>query len=184
MDFQKKSEELLNEKLKSKNMRKHCYAVEAIMRKLAERFGEDSDIWGITGLVHDLDYEETEADLSRHSLVSAKWLEDLGFPPEVVKAVRVHNEMHGFPLESRLERALTFADAISGLVIASALVLPSKKINDLKVKSVIKRFKEKDFARGVNREEVLRCEQEGLFFEEFVELSVGALQGISDKLEL
>lgn len=175
---------LLREKLPSINLQRHCFAVEAIMRALARYYGESDSLWGLAGLMHDVDYEETKKDLGRHSLLAAEWLEERGFSLEVVKAVKVHNEMHGIPLETRMERALTFADGISGLIVAAALITPSKKIVDLKVKSVLKRFKEKDFARGVNREEIMRCETEGLSLAQFTELSVLALQGIAQEIGL
>lgn len=183
-DFRKKAIDLLGQKLKNKNLRKHCLAVEAIMRSLADYFQEDKNLWGLAGLLHDVDYEATQKDLSLHSLLAAQWLEELDFPREVVRAVKVHNEEHGSPAETKMERCLIFADAISGLVIAAALVLPSKKLADLKPESVLKRFREKDFARGVSREEILRCEKEGISLEEFAKISVEALQGIADELEL
>lgn len=183
-EFKRRAEGLLSERLKNENLKKHCYAVMAIMEELALHYGEDHELWGLTGLVHDADYEETKMNLSQHSLVSALWLKELGFPDEVVRAVKVHNEMHGLPLETRLEKALTFADAMAGLVVAAVLVLPSKKASDLKPESVLKRLKEKDFARGVNREEIMRCEEEDIPIEKFSGLSVRAIQRINDKLGL
>lgn len=175
---------LLREKLSSANLQKHCFAVEAIMQELARHYGEDIELWGLAGLTHDVDYEEVKEDLSRHSLLGAQWLSELGFPEEVVKAVRVHNEAHGELAQTRMEHALIFADAISGLIISAALVVPTKKLADLKTESVLKRFKQKDFAKGVHREEILRCEQHGLPLEDFAELSVKALQGIAGALGL
>lgn len=174
----------LNEKLKNINLQRHCFAVEAIMRGLAKHYGESEEIWGLTGLIHDIDYELTENESHRHGLVGAEWLQERGYPPEVVRAVKVHNWVHGLPLETRMERALVFADAMSGLIVAAALVTPSKKLTDLEADSVLKRFRQGAFARRVNREEILRCEAEGLPLPEFAELSIRALQGIADKLGL
>lgn len=174
----------LQEKLLSPNLRRHCFAVEAIMRELARHYGEDAELWGLAGLMHDVDYEEVKEDLSRHSLLGAQWLEDLGFPPEAVKAVRVHNEAHGELAQTRMENALIFADAVSGLVVSAALVVPTKKLADLKPESVMKRFSQKDFAKGVSREEIMRCERHGLPLSQCVELSVNALRGIAGTLGL
>lgn len=174
----------LKEKLPSVNLQRHCLAVEAIMQELARHFGENAELWGLAGLMHDVDYETVQEDLARHSLVGAQWLEEWGFPAEVVKAVRVHNEAHGELAHTRMEHALIFADAISGLVVSAALVVPSKKLADLKAESVLKRFRQKDFARGVNREEILRCETQGISLEEFVQLSLKALRGIAPDLSL
>lgn len=176
--------EFLEQKLPNINLRRHCFAVEAIMRELALHYGEDVETWGLAGLTHDVDYEEIKEDLSRHSLLGAQWLEKLGFPEEVVQAVRVHNEAHGELAQTRMEHALIFADAMSGLVVSAALVVPTKKLADLKAESVLKRFKQKDFAKGVHRDEILRCEQHGLALEEFATLSVGALQKIAPDIGL
>ncbi|MBI2573912.1 MAG: HDIG domain-containing protein [Candidatus Wildermuthbacteria bacterium] len=174
----------LKEKLPSLNLQRHCFAVEAIMRELARHYGEDAELWGLAGLMHDVDYEEVKEDLARHSLIGSQWLAKWGFPGEVVKAVRVHNEAHGELAQTRMEHALIFADAISGLIVSAALVVPSKKLADLKIESVLKRFKQKDFAKGVHREEILRCEKEGLSLEEFAGLSIKALQGVAPDLGL
>lgn len=182
--LRQKGLEFLEQKLPNINLRRHCFAVEAIMRELAKHYGEDVETWGLAGLTHDIDYEEVKEDLSRHSLLGSQWLAELGFPEEVVQAVRVHNEAHGELAQTRMEHALIFADAISGLVVSAALVVPTKKLADLKVESVLKRFAQKDFAKGVHREEILRCEQHGLALEEFAKLSVEALRGIARDLGL
>lgn len=183
-NLREESVSFLKEKLKNVNLQKHCFAVEAVMYELAKHYKEDEKIWRLTGLLHDIDYGETMDDPRRHSLVGAEWLEERGYSQEIVKAVKVHNEIHGFPLETRLERALTFADAIAGLIVAAVLVTPSKKLADLETESVLKRFKQGAFARGVSREEIMRCEAEGIPLPEFTALSIKALQGISDELGL
>ncbi len=154
------------------------------MRGLARHFHEGEETWGLAGLLHDVDYEVTKEHLGEHSLLAATWLEERGFPPAVVRAVKVHNDAHGLPLESQLERCLICADAISGLIVAAALVLPSRKLADLAPERVIRRFREKDFARGVNRDEILRCVAEGLPLEAFIAISLDALRGIAPSLSL
>lgn len=184
MEYREEAIKLLNEKLKNKNLQKHCLAVEAIMGALANHYGQPEENWRLAGLLHDVDYEETQKDLGQHSLLAAKWLKELNFPAEVVKAVRVHNHHHGIPADNLMERALIFGDAVSGLIVASALVLPSKKIADLKTENVIKRFREKSFARGVDREEIILCEKDNLSLEQLVDLSIGALRAISSDIGL
>jgi len=176
---------LLKKNISNKNLIKHCLAVEAIMRALARHFGEDEEKWGITGLLHDIDYEKVKGDASQHSLVGAKMLEDLGFDKEICQAVRVHNEAHHIPPKTLLEKSLFVADPLSGLIVAATLVLPSKKINDLKIENILKRFKEKAFARGANREIIKKCKDYlNLDLNEFIEIGMKAMQKISKDLEL
>ena len=176
-------QELLARNL-SLNMQRHCYAVAAIMEGLAKHYNEDPEPWYLAGMLHDIDYEHTAKDLSQHSKLAAQWLEEGACPAEIVRAVLVHNEGHGLATETRMERALIFADALSGLVVASALVLPDKKIAELKTKSVLKKFKQKDFAAGVHREEILLCEKDGLNLEQFVEIAIASMNNHSEKIGL
>ncbi len=190
---------LLKENLFNQNLIKHSLAVEAIMRALARHFDEgeedksssspfaitreDEEKWGLTGLLHDIDYEKVKDDLSRHSLVGAKILEDLGIDKDICQAVKVHNEAHGIPPQTLIEKALFVADPLTGLIVAAALVLPSKKLNDLTPENVLNRFKEKAFARGANREIIKKCEELlGLKLEEFVKIGLLAMQKISQEL--
>lgn len=174
---------LVTEKVKNDKLVKHMLAAEAIMRALARRFGEDEDLWGLVGLLHDIDYELTKDDFSMHGLKSAEMLKDY-LPEEALDAIRAHNEMTGYKCESKLAYALKAADQISGLIIATALVMPSKKLAEVKVKSVKRKFKQKDFARRVRRDKIMLCEKIGLSLDEFIEISLKALQEISDKLGL
>lgn len=177
--------ELLKENLSNQNLIKHCLAVEAIMRALAQYFGEDEEKWGLTGLLHDIDYEKVKDDLSQHSLVGAKMLGDLGIDKEICQAVKVHNEAHGIPPETLLEKALFITDPLTGLIVAATLVLPSKKIADLAPENVLNRFKEKAFARGANREIIKKSEELlNLKLEEFVKIGLEAMQRISQELRL
>ncbi|NLO89394.1 MAG: HDIG domain-containing protein [Clostridia bacterium] len=175
---------ILKKNLKNKNLRKHCLAAEAIMRKLAERFGEDEELWGLAGLLHDIDYEETRDDSQRHSLVGGEMLAELGFPEELVHAVKAHNYMHGIERESLLDKALYAVDPLTGLIVAAALISPEKKLSAIDTDFVLNRFKEKSFARGANREQIKACSQLGLELREFVEIGLEAMQEISEDLEL
>ena len=176
---------LLKENLQNQNLIKHCLAVEAIMRALACHLNQDEEKWGLTGLLHDIDYEKVKNNMSQHSLVGAKMLEELGLSKDICQAVKVHNEAHGIPPKTLLEKALFVTDPLTGLIVAATLVLPSKKITDLKPENVLNRFKEKSFARGANREIIKKSEELlNLSLEEFVQIGLEAMQGISNELEL
>lgn len=176
---------LLKENLSNQNLIKHSLALEAIMRSLARHFSEDEEKWGLAGLLHDIDYEKVKDNLSEHSLVGAKMLEEAGLEEDICKAVKVHNEAHGIPPETLFEKALFVTDPLTGLIVASALVLPSKRISDLSSENILKRFKEKSFAKGANREIIKKCEELlGLKLEEFVSIGLEAMQGISEELGL
>ncbi len=179
---------LLKTYLRSDKMVKHCIAVEAIMRALARRLGEDEELWGLTGLLHDIDYEVVGKDLSRHGLVGAKEILKGKLPPHALEAIAAHNELTGVkpstPEAEKLLHALRASDHMSGLIIATALVMPSKKLNEVKVKSIKRKFKSKDFARGVNRDRVREVEELGLSLNEFMELSLNALKNVASDLGL
>lgn len=176
---------LLRENVKNQNLVKHCLAVGEAMRQLADFFGENAEQWTVCGLLHDIDYEETKDDPSFHSAAGSKILKDLGLPQDVCQAVLTHNEAHGLQPGSLMAKALYCADPLTGLIVAAVLVLPSKKIADLTVENVLNRFKEKSFARSVNREIISQCQEYlGLNLEKFVEIVLGAMQRISNELEL
>ena len=178
--------DLLHEHLKSDNLRKHCYATEAVMRRLAQQKGEDEELWGLTGLLHDLDLEITDADMSVHGDTAARILEENGAPGEMVEAVRMHNT-EGLGLGERgtfMQHALAAPETLTGLIIAAALVRPDKQLAGVKVSSLRKRMKEKAFARGARREVILECEPAGFDLDEFLGLALEAMQGIPDQLGL
>jgi len=176
---------LLEENLFNKNLIKHCLAVEAIMRALAQKFEKDNEQWGLAGLLHDIDYEKTKDIPEKHSLIGAEMLENMGLNEEICEAVKTHNEMHGIAPQSLMAKALFAADPLSGLIVASTLVLPSKKIQDLTVKNILTRFNEKSFARGANREIIGKCQELlGLSLEEFINIALKAMQEINSDLEL
>ncbi|NLE21556.1 MAG: HDIG domain-containing protein [Actinobacteria bacterium] len=168
----------------NENLRRHMLATEAIMRALATRLGEDADAWGLAGLGHDLDAEETEGDVSRHGREAAETLAGLGLPEEVVHAVAAHNHDTGVAATAPIDVALIAADQLSGLITAAALVRPDKDLAGVKVKSVRKRYREGAFARGVDRGSIARCEDLGLGLDEFFGLGLEAMQGIAGELGL
>lgn len=175
----------LKENIQTQNLIKHSLAVGAIMRALAEKFGEDPEKWEICGFLHDIDYEKTKNNPEEHSLIGAKMLQEKGLDAEIVEAVKTHNEAHGIEPQSLMAKALYVCDPLSGLIVAATLVLPSKKLKDLTVQNVLNRFKEKAFARGANREIIKKCQDYlNLSLEEFVEIALKAMQEISEELEL
>ena len=176
---------LLSERLKNKNLFKHCLAVEACLRRLARRLGENEDIWGLAGLLHDLDVEITQADLSIHGQKTVEILTTRGLDPEIINAIAVHNEQSaGRRRQTVFEHALAAGETITGLIIATTLVYPDKRLSSVKPKSVVKRMKEKAFAASVNRDIIRECEQIGIPLPEFAEICVQAMQGISSDLGL
>jgi len=175
--------ESIRANIQDKNMRKHMLATEAIMRALAKRFGEDEHEWGLTGLLHDIDVELVEDEPDSHSKLGADIARELGANEAMAHAILCHNEAHGISRETKLDKALFCADPLSGLITAAALVRPDK-LSGLSTRSVIKRFHEKRFAAGVNREQVAKCQGIGLELEEFVVLGIEAMKGIAPELEL
>jgi putative nucleotidyltransferase with HDIG domain len=169
--------------VQDKNMIRHMLATEAIMRALAKKLGEDEGEWGITGLIHDIDIELVEGDMSSHSKLGADIAQELGASETMVHAILCHNEAHGIPRETKLDKALFCADPLSGLITAAALVRPDK-LSGLTTKSVMKRFREKSFAAGVNREQVAQCQEIGLDLEDFIGLGIEAMKGIASELLL
>lgn len=177
--------ELMERHLDAPNMRKHSLASEAIMRRLADRLGEDPERWGLAGLLHDLDYNETREAMDRHTLLTADILAEKGFDPEIIDAIKRHNaENLGLERTTNFHLLLTAAETITGLIVAAALVNPDKKISSVKTKSVKKRMKAKEFARSVNRDHIRLCEEAGIPLDEFIELSLAAMTDISDELEM
>ena len=177
--------ELFDRHVKAENLRKHCLATEAVMRALALHLGEPVELWGIAGLLHDLDFEETAHQPEVHGLKTAAILGETDLPADVIAAIKAHNaEGLGVPRKTKLDFALTCAESITGLVVATALVYPDKRLGSVKPKSILKRMKEKDFARGVDRSSVRLCEEIKVPLADFAALSLQAMQGISAQLGL
>jgi putative nucleotidyltransferase with HDIG domain len=168
----------------NKNTIKHMLATEAIMRALARRFGEDEEEWGLTGLLHDIDMELTEGDMSTHSRLGADLARELGASETMAHAILCHNQAHGIPVETRLDKALCCADPLTGLIVAVALVRPDKKLAGVEVKSVRKKFKEKSFAAGANREQIAQCAELGIELDDFLAMGLAAMKGIAPSLGL
>ena len=182
--LREKALESIKANVENQNMIKHMLATEAIMRALARHLGEDEEEWGLTGLLHDIDAELTEEDMSTHSKLGADLARELGASETMAHAILCHNEAHGIPQETKLDKALFCADPLTGLITAAALVRPDKKLAGLEAKSVRKKFKEKSFAAGVNREQISQCSEIGLELDEFIELGLQAMQEIATDLGL
>jgi putative nucleotidyltransferase with HDIG domain len=175
---------LVREHIEQPNLVSHCVATEAIMGALAERLGVDADErarWELAGLLHDLDYSETADDPERHGHVTAELLEGR-VAPDIVHAILAHAEKA--PCESDMDRALYAADPTTGFIVAAALVRPEKRLDAVEVRSLKKRWKEKAFARGASREQMATCSELGLERDEFLTISLEAMQGRAAELGL
>ena len=181
-----KAFELIQQYVKNENMIKHCLASEAVLRALAKELGEDEDKWGLAGLLHDIDVEITDADLNIHTREAVKILKDQGVDDEIVEAVKLHNEIAhaGEKRSTVFQHALAAGETITGLIIATALVYPDKKLASVKVKSITKRMKEKAFARSVNRDIIREYEKIDMDINRFAGIALNAMQGISHQLGL
>ncbi len=168
----------------NEHLRRHMLATEAVMRGLAERLGHDPAIWGLAGLAHDLDAEETAGDPARHGARAAERLTELGLPSELVHAVAAHNPETGTTADDPIDVALIAADQTTGLITAATLVRPDRSLAQVKLSSVRKRMREGAFARGVDRASILRCAELGLELDEFLAIALAAMQGIAAELGL
>lgn len=174
--------QLAKSRFTNKNLFKHVLAVEAVMRGLAAHFGEDEDKWGLAGLLHDLDYEETQKDPDRHTLVTEELLAPYEIDAEIIEAIKAHNEKA--PREKLICKAIYAADPVTGLIVAAALMHPEKKLKALDVPFILRRFKEKRFAAGANREQIRSCEDMGLTLEQFLDIALRSMQNIDGELGL
>ena len=174
---------LMHEQVESESLRRHMYSVEAACRAYARRFGEDEDTYGLAGLLHDFDYEKHPDE---HPLVGARILRERGWPEEVVHAIEAHYEARtGVAPASRLDRTLRACDEITGLITAAALVRPSRSLADLEAKSVLKKMKDRQFAAGVDREDVRRAAEElGVEMAEHVQFVIEAMRAVAPQLGL
>jgi len=182
-----KAFELFDEHVKDDILRKHCLASAAVMKELAEELGKDEEVWELTGLLHDLDFDRVK-DPERHGLETAEILREAGVNPQVIDAILAHNAEglapHGVKRVTDIDHALTAAESITGLVVATALVHPDRKLASVKPSSVVKRMKKKDFARKVSRENIGLIKSVGLEMEKFAIIAVKAMQTISYDLGL
>jgi len=176
---------LVTEYTQSDSLRKHMLAVEAAMRAYAHYYGEDEELWGVVGLLHDFDYEQ-HPTLDEHPLLGAPILRERGWPEVVVRTILSHGYYEGAPSrESRMEKALYAVDELTGLITAVALVRPSKDIRDVKVKSVRKKWRDRRFAAAVNREEIEQGAADlGVDLNEHIRIVLEAMQGVASELGL
>jgi putative nucleotidyltransferase with HDIG domain len=174
--------ELLRQHLKNKNLVKHCLAVEACMKAVAQRLGHDPEPWGLAGVLHDLDYEITEKSPELHTTETVRILRARGLEEAVIHAVAAHAGK--VPCESPMDWAIYSIDPLTGLIIAAALMHPEKKLRSIDLEFVKRRYKEKSFARGARREEIEQCANLGLGLDEFISIALAAMQGIDADLGL
>ena len=177
--------QLLNKHVQDEVLLKHSRETEVIMRALANRLGKDEELWGVIGLLHDLDFEATKDDPTEHTLKTVEILADRGFPPEALQAIKAHNwDNLGIERQSELDYALAAAESLTGMLVATALVRPDRKLASVKVKSVKKKLKSPGFARAVRREPIYEVEKIGLTLDEFVQIALDAMGEIHSELAL
>lgn len=190
---------LLHNKMQSQNLRRHCCCVQAVMEELARKFknqnskikiNEEINIakWGILGLLHDGDYEVTKDNRERHTIQMIEWLQEMGeTDEELIKALKSHNYTHtgNNPPDTLMEWSLFCCDELTGFIVAVTLVRPEKKLSAVTVENILKKFPEKEFAKGVKREDIEMCEEKlGIPLNEFIGISLNAMQKVSDKIGL
>ena len=180
-----KSLELLHRYIKNEKMIFHCLASEAVMRGLARRLGRDEEKWGLAGLLHDLDVEITNAEPTIHGTQTEVLLKDYDVDPEILDAIRMHNEYSsGKERSTEFQHALAAGETITGLIFATTYVYPDKKLTSVKPKSVTKRMKEKMFAASVKRENIMECEKIGIPIDEFAAISIESMLPIAGDIGL
>jgi len=173
---------LMESKISNLNLRKHILAVEAVMQYLAQELHQDEAQWGLAGLLHDLDYEETKDTPERHALVTEEILKDKDIPAEIINAIKAHAQKK--PLETLMEKAIFCADPVTGFLVACALIRPEKKLAAVDVEFARNRMKEKRFAAGANREAMQACQLLGLDLDRFFGIALQAMQSIHTQLGL
>ena len=180
---------LMHEYTASDSLRKHMYAVEAAMRAYAEHYGEDADRWGLAGLVHDFDYERwpnaSHSPTEEHPAAGVRVLRDAGFPDDVLEAILGHATYSGVPRVTRMAKALFAVDELTGLITATALVRPSKSVHEVDARSVRKKMKDKAFARGVNRDDVVNGASDlGVDLDWHIQFVIDAMRARAESLGL
>ena len=172
----------LKSKLKNKNLIKHSFAVEVCMKALAKKFGQNEQIWSVAGLLHDLDYEDTKDDFSRHGFVTAEILQKEDVDGRITEAIKAHPGH--IERTTLMAKALYSIDPLTGLIVAASLMHPEKKIDALNIEFVLNRFKEKSFAKGANREQIKTCQEFGMSLKDFITICLKAMKEISGDLGL
>ena len=174
--------ELVKAHLKNKNLVKHCLAVEACMRAMARRFNQDEQRWGLAGILHDLDYEITEKSPELHTTETVKILEEKGVDSDIIRTVQAHADQ--VECKNEMEWSIFSIDPLTGLIIAATLMHPSKKLKEVDLAFVKRRYKEKSFARGARREDIEQVKNIGIELDEFISICLEAMQGIDKDLGL
>jgi putative nucleotidyltransferase with HDIG domain len=181
---------LMTQYTSNPNLRRHMLSVEAAMRAYARKFEEDEETWGITGLLHDFDYEQHPnplgvADPEEHPLFGSRILEEQGYPQEVIYAIKAHGDFVKVERRAPLDKALFAVDELTGLITAAALVRPDKSLVSLEARSVRKKMKDKAFARGVNRDDVIQgAEALGVDLDQHIDFVISAMREIAPQLGL
>ena len=177
--------QLLHQYIKNEKMIQHCLASEAVLRGIARHLGRDEEKWGLAGLLHDLDVEVTNAEPTVHGTQTEVLLKDYDVDPEVLDAIRMHNECSaGKERSTEFQYALAAGETITGLIFATTYVYPDRRLTSVKPKSVVKRMKEKAFAASVRRENIMECEKIGIPIDEFAALAIAAMLPVAGDLGL
>jgi predicted hydrolase (HD superfamily) len=175
---------LLHEWIQNPALRKHCYAVEAAMRRYARDTGADEERWGLTGLIHDFDWER-HPDAERHPMLGVAYLREQGWPEDICRAILGHATYSGVPRDTPMARTLFACDELCGLIVACTLVTPDRSLDQVEVASVRKKMKRADFARNVNREDIVTGAAElGVDLDRHIAVVIEALRGIKGELGL
>jgi len=176
---------LLHQYVKNEKMIFHCLASEAVLKGLARKLGRDEKKWGLAGLLHDLDVETTNAEAAVHGTQTEILLKDYNVDPEIIDAIRMHNEYSsGKERSNEFQHALAAGETITGLIFATTYVYPDKKLASVKPKSVVKRMKEKMFAASVSRDNILECEKIGIPIDEFTAIAIDSLLPVANEIGL
>lgn len=180
---------IMHEYTASDSLRKHMLSVEAGMRAYAEKFGEDPERWGIAGLIHDFDYERypnsAHSATEEHPAEGVRLLREKGFPEDILEAILGHANYSGVPRASKMARTLYAVDELTGLITATALVRPSRSVMEVEARSVRKKMKDKAFARGVNRDDVIEGAADlGVDLDEHIDFVIRAMQAVAPSLGL
>ncbi len=173
---------LVKSNVKNKNLIKHMLACEVCMKTMAEHFSEDKEKWGLAGLLHDLDYDKTYENFERHGYLTLEMLKEYNISEDILNAILAHPGHK--ERETLFEKALYAVDPLTGLIVAAVLMHPDKKINAVDSEFILRRFNERRFAAGADREQIRSIEETGLSLNEFIELCLSAMQSISENLGL
>lgn len=177
--------QLVENNVKNGNLIKHMLATEAVMRGLAKHFKEPEEDWALVGLLHDIDYESTETEPERHTLIAESILKKEGLREDLIHAIKCHNcGALGLACEKNIEKAIYATDPVTGFIVACALVHPDKKLEKVDRQFVLNRMKKKDFARNCSREQMKEIKTTGLSFEDFIDIALESMKKISNDLGL